>query len=407
MSLIGFAIKNARWIVGGFLLTFFSSFGQTFFISLFAGDIRSEFNLSHGDFGLLYMVATLGSALSLPWVGKLVDRYSPATVTLIIVPLLAIGAVGMAFVQHIFLLVLVIYILRLFGQGMMTQNGVTATGRWFAASRGRAISLVTLGHNAGEAVLPLLFVIAAAWVGWRNSWLIAALILMIVALPLITKLVSVNRESKSTDLKSGVESLRHWTRPEVMRDPLFWLTLLGVLAPAFIGTTVFFHQIYLVELREWSLPVFASAFSVMAVCKIIFGLISGSLIDRFTAVKLLPVFLVPLALSCFALGLLEDQWSAFLFMALLGLAYGFSSTLSGTIWPELYGTQHLGAIRAVIVALMVFCTAAGPGLTGWLIDQGVTLPTQMIFMGVYSLSACALMIFVSRTFQKRIANINT
>lgn len=407
MSLIRFARKNARWIIGGFLLTFFSSFGQTFFISLFAGDIREAFDLSHGDFGLLYMVATLGSALSLPWVGKLVDIYSPAKVTLMIVPLLALGAVGMAYAEHILFLVLVIYILRLFGQGMMTQNGVTATGRWFAASRGRAISLVTLGHNAGEAIFPVLFVMVAAWVGWRNSWLVAALILIVVALPLITKLVSVQREPESELNEANQSRIRQWTRPEVIRDPFFWFTLLGVLAPAFIGTTVFFHQIYLVELRGWSLPVFASAFSVMALCKIMFGLISGGLIDRYSAVKLLPIFLIPLALSCFALGLLEAQWTAFLFMGLLGLAYGFSSTLSGTIWPELYGTTHLGAIRAVIVALMVFCTAAGPGLTGWLIDQGVTLPTQMIYMGVYSLLACTLMVAVSKVFQKRIADIRT
>ena len=353
------------------------------------------------------MVATLGSALSLPWVGKLVDRYSPATVTLIIVPLLALGAVGMAYVQHIVVLGFVIYVLRLFGQGMMTQNGVTATGRWFSASRGRAISLVTLGHNAGEAVLPFLFVIVAACLGWRNAWLVSAMVLVVFALPVITKLVAVERQPESKETNERDTALRHWTRIEVIRDPLFWLTLLGVLAPAFIGTTVFFHQIYLVELRDWSLPVFASAFSVMAVCKIIFGLISGGLIDRFTAVKLLPVFLVPLALSCFALGGLEAQWSAFLFMALLGLAYGFSSTLSGTIWPELYGTKHLGAIRAIIVALMVFCTAAGPGLTGWLIDIGIALPTQMIFMGVYSLLACVLMVFVSRAFQKRIAVYRT
>lgn len=407
MSLIRFARNNARWIVGGFLLTFFSSFGQTFFISLFAGDIREAFDLSHGDFGLLYMVATLVSALSLPWVGKLVDIYSPAKVTLMVVPLLALGAVGMAYAEHIIALVLVIYILRLFGQGMMTQNGVTATGRWFAASRGRAISLVTLGHNAGEAAFPVLFVMVAAWIGWRNSWLVAALILIVMALPLITKLVSVQREPESELNDANQVRIRQWTRPEVMSDPFFWFTLLGVLAPAFIGTTVFFHQIYLVELRGWSLPVFASAFSVMALCKIVFGLISGGLIDRYSAVKLLPVFLIPLALSCFVLGLLDSQWTAFLFMGLLGLAYGFSSTLSGTIWPELYGTTHLGAIRAVIVALMVFCTAAGPGLTGWLIDRGVTLPTQMIYMGVYSLLACALMVAVSNVFQKRIADIRT
>ena len=73
MPIFKFITNNSRWLLGGFLLTFFSAFGQTYFISLSAGNIRAEYNLSHGDFGLLYMLATLASALTLPWLGKIVD----------------------------------------------------------------------------------------------------------------------------------------------------------------------------------------------------------------------------------------------------------------------------------------------------------------------------------------------
>lgn len=401
MSPIRFLIDNSRWLLGGFLLTFFSSFGQTFFISLSAGDIRAEYGLSHGDFGLLYMLATLCSALTLPWIGKILDHFSPARVTVMITPMLALGALGMAYSVHIVALVVSIYLLRLFGQAMMTQNALTATARWFAANRGKALSLVTIGHNVGEAVFPVLFVIIVASVGWRNSWIGAAIILIVFALPVITLLVSKNRDRQASDPEPKVTAERHWTRGEVMRDPLFWPMILGVLAPPFIGTTIFFHQIYLVELRGWSLPIFASAFSVMAVSTILFTLIAGGLVDRFSAVKLLPAFLLPLALACFILGGFNAQWAAFVFMALLGVSYGFSSTLFGAIWPELYGTKHLGAIRSIIVAMMVFGTAAGPGLTGWLIDIGVSYPKQIMTMGVYCLCACALMYFVSRALRQR------
>lgn len=401
MPIFRFFKENARWVVGGFLLTFFSSFGQTFFISLSAGEIRAEYNLSHGDFGFIYMLATLGSALSLPWVGKIVDYFNPAKVTLMIVPLLALGAIGMTFSTHVITLVLVIYLLRLFGQGMMTQNALTAAARWFTASRGRAVSLVTLGHNAGEAVFPVLFVLTVSWVGWRYSWFLAAIALLVLALPVIAVLVSKNREPRASDPIPLITDGRDWTRPEVIRDPLFWIVLLGMLAPAFIGTTVFFHQVYLVELREWSMPAFASAFSLMAASTIVFTLISGTLVDRFSAIKLLPSFLIPLSLSCFILGGFDAQWSAFAFMSLMGISYGFSSTLMGTIWPELYGTKHLGSIRAIIVSMMVFCTAAGPGLTGWLIDIGVSYPKQITAMGVYCVCACIMMVFISKAFQKR------
>ena len=401
MPFVRFVANNARWIVGGFLLTFFSSFGQTFFISLSAGDIRAEYELSHGQFGLLYMVSTLASALTLPWLGRIVDHFGAARVTLIIAPALALGMIGMALSTHIVVLVVAIYLLRLFGQGMMTQNALTATGRWFAANRGRAVSLVTLGLNAGEAIWPVVFVAVAAWIGWRQSWLAGAIILVLLAMPVIAALTAREREPQSDAPDQKAVAVREWERSEVMRDPVFWALLTGVLAPAFIGTTIFFHQIYLVELRQWSLPLFAWSFAIMSGTTIVFVLISGALIDRFSATALLPVFLLPLSLACFVLGLVEAQWGAFVFMALLGVSYGFSSTLFGALWPEVYGTRHLGAIRSVVVAFIVFSTAVGPGLTGFLIDIGVAYPAQIITMGLYCVGVAGIMIKATRVLLRR------
>ncbi len=396
MSILKFLLENARWLTGAFLLTFFSAFGQTFFISLSAGDIRAEYGLSHGDFGLIYMLATLASALTLPWMGKIVDFLTPAQVAIITIPLLAAGALGMAFSTHVATLVLTIYILRLFGQAMMTQNALTATARWFGANRGRAVSIVTLGMNASEAVLPFVFVAVAAAIGWRSAWTSGAVLLTLFALPLIFVLIKTQREPQTSDFEAKNQEVRSWTRAEVLRDPLFWFLVVGILSPAFIGTTVFFHQVYLVELRGWSLTVFASAFSIMATTTICFTLIAGALVDKYSAKALVPAFLIPLSLCCFVLAIFTAQWSAFVFMALMGVSYGFSSTLFGALWPEIYGTKHLGSIRAIVVAVMVFGTAAGPGLTGWLIDLGVHYPSQIFAMGIYCVFATGLMIFVSR-----------
>lgn len=399
--MLSFLARNIRWIGGCFLLTFFSSFGQTFFISLSAGEIRSEYGLSHGGFGTLYMGATLASALTLPWLGRIVDRYGPAQVALIIMPALAAAALAMAFSTHIALLFVTVYMLRLFGQGMMTQNALTATGRWYAANRGRAVSLVSLGHNAGEAVFPFLFVAVAGLIGWRMSWVAAAALLLVVGLPAIWSLVRVERQPHSSDPVMHKPQVADWTRGQVLRDPLFWLLLTGVLAPPFIGTTVFFHQVYLVELRGWAMTDFAASFAVMSGTVIVFSLICGALIDRFSAVAVLPSFLLPLAGACFVLAAFEGVWSAFAFMALLGVSYGFSATLFGALWPEIYGLKHLGAVRSVIVAFMVFATAMGPGLTGFLIDLGVPYPAQIMAMGLYCIAAAVMLTLVSRRLAAR------
>lgn len=396
MPIVNFLRENARWIVGGFLLTFFSSFGQTFFISLSAGDIRAENGLSHGQFGGLYMIATLASALTLPQLGKVVDRVPIAMVAAFTIPALMAAAISMSFATNVVWLGFTIYALRLFGQGMMTHISMTAMGRWFSAQRGRAVSLATLGHNFGEAVFPSAFIFAAYALGWRGTWLAAAIVLALVAWPAIVLLMRVERTPRASDGPERRTAARNWTRGEVLRDPIFWLCLSGVLAPGFIGTTVFFHQVYLSELRGWAPEVFASSFIVMSSMTIVFALIAGQLIDRFSAVRVLPSFLLPLAASCLVLATTDSPWGAYVFMALMGISYGFSSTLFGALWPELYGAKHLGSIRAVIVAMMVLATAMGPGLTGWLIDRGVSYPGQIAAMGVYCILSALVMTIVSR-----------
>jgi MFS family permease len=396
MQTLTFLRDNARWVAGGFLLTFFSSFGQTYFISLSAGDIRAEYGLSHGGFGTLYMLATLASAATLPQLGKIVDRISVASTVLLAAPVLAVACILMAWSSSLVLLVLAVYLLRLFGQGMFTHIAMTAMGRWFAAQRGRAISLTAIGVNLGEAVFPISFVGVAALLGWRGSWLLAAGVLLVVALPVIYGLLKVERTPQSVALDPDRPPARDWTRAEVVRDPLFWASLSGVLAPPFIGTTIFFHQVYLSELRGWEPSVFAASFAIMSSMTILFALIAGQLVDRFSATRLLPSFLVPLSLSCFVLASTDAPWGAYAFMALMGISYGFSSTLFGALWPELYGSKHLGGIRSLIVAFMVFATAMGPGLTGALIDAGISYPGQIAAMGVYSVAVIMIMTLVSR-----------
>lgn len=401
MLFLHFLRDNVRWLAGGLLFTFFSSFGQTFFISLSAGHIREEYALSHGGFGTVYMLATLGSALTLPYLGTIVDRYSVRAVTLFIVPMLAVACTVMALSRHVVGLLLAIYLLRLFGQGMMVHNAVTAISRWFRAQRGRALSVAILGHNIGDAFLPTVFVAAAASLGWRNGWLVGAGVLLLVALPILATLVAVDRAPRSTDPTPRTIDARDWTRREVLLDPMFYLLMLGVMAPAFIVTTIFFHQVYLVELRGWSLGVFAASFTVSALVNSVFTLVSGHLIDRFSGLALLPFVLVPLGVACFILAMLEASWVPFLFMAFLGFSNGLSTTLFGALWPEVYGMKHLGAIRALIFSAVVFASAAGPGITGFLIDRGVSYPGQLLTMGAYCLAVSVLLLPIARRLRAR------
>lgn len=401
MQFLTFIGTNARWLGGGFLLCFFSSFGQTFFVSLSNGDIRRDYDLTNGEFGMIYMLATLASAATLPFLGWTLDRYPAWRVAAVTVVCLAIATLAMAVSSSVPLLILAIYLLRLFGQGMMTEISMTTTGRWFAANRGRAMALVTLGNHAGTGFFPLIFVLAAGAFGWRGTWVASAAILILVALPTIVALVHRERDPQSEPPGTPIPNVADWTMAEVLRSPRFYLVSMSVLAPPFIGTTLFFHQVYLTELRGWSLEAFAAGFAVMSAVTVVFALVCGWMVDRYSALRLLPYFLIPLAIACFIAANFTAEAAIFVFMICLGVSNGFSSTLLGALWPELYGVKHLGAIRSLTVALMVLASALGPGVTGILIDLGVPYPLQIDAMGVYCLvMTIAMALLVGRLVQK-------
>ncbi len=400
--MIEFLRTNARWIGGGFLLTFFSSFGQTFFIGLSGEELRAKFDLTDGEFGGIYMIATIGSALTLPFLGRVLDHMPGWKVARFVIPALAAACVFIAFAPSLILLVLALYALRLFGQGMMTHTAYTEIGRWFVANRGRATSLIVPGHQTGEALLPIAFTAVAVTIGWQAGWLIGAALLLGFALPLILTLWREERAPQSTD--PDVNSARlgpDKTVAQVAADPVFYALLTGVLAPPFIGTTIFFHQDYLIELRGYNALAFAAAFPIMAITTVMFSLVSGQLIDRFGAIRLLPFFLVPLATACLAVGLLEQLWGIYAFMFLVGVSYGFTAPLVGALWPEVYGVRNLGSVRAIAVAASVAATAIGPGLTGYLIDTGTALPTQMIYMSAWCVGASLVLALTAPVVLKR------
>ncbi|OOY17919.1 MFS transporter [Thioclava sp. DLFJ4-1] len=402
-SNLRFMRDNARWLGAGFLLTLFSSFGQTFFIGLSGNDIRATFGLSGGTFGALYMVATLASASTLPFLGRTLDLMPGWKVVRFTIPLLALACVGITLAPNLIFLTVAIYMLRLFGQGMMTEIAFTEIGRWFVASRGKAMSLIVPGQPFGSALLPVLVVLIAQASGnWHLAWWLSAGVLVLIAWPLLMRLMQVERVPNATEVQSSASgTARDWTRAEVIRDPVLYMLLAGLLAPPFIGTVIFFHQGYLTGLRGYSPLAFAAAFPVMSIATVGFGFVCGGLIDRFGALRLLPFVLAPLTLASLTVALVTPVWGVYAFMALLGMSNGFSGTLMGALWPEVYGVKNLGGIRAIIVASMVLSTAVGPGITGVLIDMGVELPTQMLGMAVWCVLAAGSLTIASRRVRAR------
>ncbi|MCW2306135.1 MFS transporter [Rhodobium gokarnense] len=402
MGFLAFAAANLRWLFAGFLLTFASSFGQTFFISLFGGEIRAEYGLSHGDFGTLYMAATLASAATLLWIGKFADHSRLDLVSGLILGGLAVTCLAMALSPGIAVLALALFGLRLFGQGMLDHVALTAMARWYNRERGRAIAIAALGHPVGEAVFPAIGVFLAAAIGWRETWVVACVVLAL-AVPLSMVLLRQSRQPRTPlpTSREGGAPVEEWTRARVLRDPLFWVLLPGLLAPAFIVTGVFFHQVHLVETKGWELAWFAAGYPFFAATSITSGLATGWIIDRWSARRALPAYLLPMAAGLLVLAWSPEPGLALLFFVLAGLTQGGSSAVLAAVWAELYGSAHIGAIRSVAVAAAVLSTAIAPGLMGWLIDLGVAIETQFVAMAVYAVAAAVVFALLSGALHRR------
>jgi MFS family permease len=388
--------SELRWLASGFLLTLCSGFGQTYYIALFAGQLRAEFALSDGEFGGLYTLGTLGSAVVLVFAGKLADTVPIRWLGAGVLAGLALTSVAMAAVASPAMLAFVLFGLRFFGQGMLTHTAMTAMGRWFVRRRGRAVAIAALGLPAAEALLPPLAVATVVLIGWRMSWIAAALVLTFVAIPVFITLLTHERHptrgpaAGQTDAATATR--RQWTRGEVVRSPLYYGVLFVVLAPPFVVTAVFFNQVGLSEIKDWPLAWFAASFPLLAATHVVAALGAGWLIDRIGSHRLLAGFLLPLGLASLLLALLESAWVLPVAMALIGLTLGGASATQGALWAELYGTLHLGAIRAVTTAAVVLSTAVAPGLVGLLLDAGVALETQLIAMTAYCLGAAVWML---------------
>jgi sugar phosphate permease len=312
---------------------------------------------------------------------------------------LAVMSLSMAFAGSVGVLVLVLYGLRLFGQGMTGHIAMTAMGRWYTRARGRALSFAGLGHPIGQSFFPLVTVGIVAAFGWRQAWIVGMFYLLALA-PFVFWLARRDPgEEAEAALKEARDAddmaIRHWSRSEVIRDPLFYILLPAVLAPPFMMTGVFFHQVHLVESKGWSLALFASGYPVYSTFTVALSLLTGWAIDRFGSGRLLPYYLLPMATALSILAYTDGPTGLFAFMILGGTSSGAGMSLIGSLWPELYGTRNLGSVRAVIVGGMVLASALAPGLMGWLIDAGVHIESQLFAMSAWAYGAALLMTMLS------------
>ena len=392
-----FKSLSLKVIIFGFIFTFFSSFGQSFFLGLFNSSIRDTLSITQGQFGSIYASATLLSSFLLIWVGKKIDDIDIFKFAFFVTLLLSFSCFFFSKISSVIFLFIAIFLMRFSGQGMMSHTATTTISRYFTKSRGKALSTCWFGLSTAEFILPVLIVYLLTITTWQNIW-ISISILVLIFLPitsffLIRKLNFESREeTNEKDLKD--RNIKQWKRIEVLKDYRFYIICLNMLAMPWIATGVFVYQSFITESKEWGVFVIAQSFMVYSILSVVTLLISGFLIDRFTSRKLLIFMNLPLMLSVIVLFYFNSTISAFVFLGLIGISNGFANVLGSSTWAEIYGVKHIGSIKALTTALMVFSTAFGTALFGLLIDKGFSIEDIALVSLVYMSTSLILLFLV-------------
>ena len=384
--MLSFLAENRRWLATGILLALGACLGHTWFIALFAGEIRAEFGLSDGQWGLIYTAATLSSAALLFGRGGWADTVPLSRLAPMVAIAFAGAAVLMALGQTIWTLGIAVFLVRFCGQGMFSHIQQTAMARWFITTRGRAMAIANLGYTTGQILLPLPAVLLMGWIGWRMSWLVVAAILLMFILPLLLVLLRQDRAPQgSTGGMIGAPGLggQHWRRREALRHWLFWALVPLMLTPGYVGTVVFFHQVHVAEIKGWTLIAMAPAYPAWALSEVAAAFVAGWAADRFGPARLLPLTVLPMGVGIALIGMGETPLAWITGIGLIGVTQGMTNTIWGTLLPATYGTNHIGSVRAVAAAVLVVSTALGPGMGGVIIDAGISVPQQAGAMALW------------------------
>ncbi|SMX24993.1 MFS transporter [Boseongicola aestuarii] len=397
MSLANFLRENRAQLSAGVLLTFSSSYGQTYFIALFAAQIMAAYNLTDGQWGGIYTLSTTASAIVMFWAGALTDNYRVRTLAWGVIPGLALVCLAMAANTTIIGLILIIFLLRFLGQGMMSQFATVSMARWFTGRRGLALSISAMGFALGQAFVPVIVAALFSVLEWRWIWIISAVV-MLATFPVILRLLAAERTPQSLAEQSTSTGMngRHWTRPDVLRSPIFWLMVPMLLGPPSWGTALFFQQVHIADVKGWALLDYLSLIPLLTVVGIAVTLTSGQLIDKVGSGRIIRFYMVPWMIGFVLLAAADTLFAAAISFLFFGVGTGLQATVITTFWAEFFGTKHIGAIKAVSTSVMVFGSAIGPGITGALIDFGYTFPEQMLGIAVYFFGA-GLLVWIALT----------
>jgi MFS family permease len=344
--------------------------GQTAGVSVFVDPMMSALDLTRSQVSTAYLVGTLAGAVAMPRVGRLIDDRGARVAMALVGGAFGVVLAAMAGVVGLVSLVIGFSGIRAFGQGGLSLVATTSVAPWFSRRRGLAIGVTTAVGSALLSLVPILSAAVIGVVGWRRAWLVLAVLVWAIVLPialrgLIDRPGDVGQQVDGDPVPLAGDPITpvvraDLTRVEALRTPMFWAVAAAVAATGMIGTGLAFHQIDLLG-EQGLTPVEAAAnFLPQTVAALTATLLVGSMVDRFAPRWVLLTSMLLLAGAMIAVPFVSPGLAAAGYGMAVGAAGSSVRALEAAAFPKVFGIAHLGAIRGVVTGISVASTAFGP-----------------------------------------------
>lgn len=359
-------VGRHSWKILGLAIISFSLTGpgQTIGISVFIDEFVTDLNLTRSQVAGAYLVGTLTGSTLLPLVGRLVDRYGVRKGQFALSVVLALALINLSQVSNLVWLAAAFVGIRLVSQGGLSLVSTLTVSLHFTERRGMALGLFATISSTFMSLVPIGLAFSIAAYGWRNTWLLTALVVppTLAAIALFG-LRSLPTSSAQVAAKARLEDNRadtSFTRAQAVRSRPFWVLVSCAAASSMLGTALNFHQIDLLGTVGLTKAEAAIMFLPQAIGSAIAGLIVGFLADRI-GTRFLPaggMFLLVLTHLCAAF--VGDDYRVIMYALMLGGMAGAVRTSTSSLLPEWFGTTHLGAIQGLLTFIVVMASAIGP-----------------------------------------------
>ncbi|MDX2075893.1 MAG: MFS transporter [bacterium] len=357
---------------------------QAFSYSLFIDHYITDFAIDRQTVSGLFGLGTFIAALSLTWVGRQIDRRGSRLVGFVVGVLFTLALITSALVTGPFTLLLSFIAMRTLGHGAMVLVGTTAIGKWWRIKRGWVIglALVVSALFQTEYLHTLQRLIDA--VGWRWTWVILAGMVAIAFLPVWWSLMRdrpeqfgllpdatpvTSREAMMTTAELfPVTAEDNWTLKEARRLPIFWVFVIGRFFSSAWGSGLVLHQVSIFGAQGHNSVTVASAYGLLAIANAGVTLFVGRTIHRFRLSWMMS-FQIMMMVTTLALAMtMREMWMVYAYAIVFGIVFALGGILDNNIWAEMFGREHLGAIRGFTATFLIFGTSSGPWVFGWTYD---------------------------------------